>query len=495
MQSWCKVLPLLAGSALAAVTYPPIPEDLTTPTQQRIAIHDATSVSVGWNTYAKLNQSCVHYGTSETNLNAQACSTTYSTYSSSRTYSNTVYLTNLTPATTYYYKIESTNSSTNHFLSPRAPGDKTPFNLNVVIDLGVYGEDGYTLSSDKSKRSDIPAVDPSLYHTTIHRLATTINDYEVVIHPGDFAYADDWYLRLKNLLHGEEAYQAILEQFYEQLAPISARKPYMAGPGNHEAACTEIPFTSGLCPESQRNFTAFIDKFAHTLPSAFASSSSNTTAKALAQKAQTLANPPFWYSFEYGSAHIVMFDTETDFPDAPDGPDGSAKLNAGPFGRDNQQIDFLNADLASVDRSVTPWVIVAGHRPWYTTGSKPCDVCQTAFEDIFYKYGVDLAVLGHVHNSQRFYPVYKGTADPKGMSDPAAPMYIVAGGAGNIEGTSSVGSKPEYTAFAYDEDYSYSTLRVLNETHLQVDFIRSSTGEVLDSSVLFKRHEVDFVVQ
>jgi acid phosphatase len=74
-------------------------------------------------------------------------------------------------------------------------------------------------------------------------------------------------------------------------------------------------------------------------------------------------------------------------------------------------------------------------------------------------------------------------------------MYIVAGGAGNIEGLSSVGSKPAYTAFAYDGDYSYATVRFLNRTSLQVDFIRSNTGEVLDSSTLYKSHKTRFVVQ
>ena len=58
-----------------------------------------------------------------------------------------------------------------------------------------------------------------------------------------------------------------------------------------------------------------------------------------------------------------MFNTETDFEDAPDGP--GTTLNSGPFGYTGQQNDFLEADLASVDRDITPWVIVAGHRPWY----------------------------------------------------------------------------------------------------------------------------------
>lgn len=34
-----KSLPLLAASALASVNYPPIPKDLTTPVQQRLAVY------------------------------------------------------------------------------------------------------------------------------------------------------------------------------------------------------------------------------------------------------------------------------------------------------------------------------------------------------------------------------------------------------------------------------------------------------------------------
>jgi phosphodiesterase/alkaline phosphatase D-like protein len=166
------------------------------------------------------------------------------TYPTSRTYSNSVTLTGLTPATTYYYKITSTNSSTEHFLSPRTPGDKTPFTINAIIDLGVYGADGFTIQGDATKRDTIPHIDPSLNHTTIDRLARTVDDYEFVIHPGDLAYADDWIERGKNLLDGKNAFEAILEQFYNQLAPIAGRKPYMASPGNHEVAC-EVSFS---CP-------------------------------------------------------------------------------------------------------------------------------------------------------------------------------------------------------------------------------------------------------
>ncbi|KAK3314857.1 Metallo-dependent phosphatase-like protein [Apodospora peruviana] len=491
-----KSLPFLAAYAAAAATYPVKPADLTTPVQQRLAINGPNTVTIGWNTYQQLTQPCVQYGTSAAALDLQACSSSSVTYPTSRTWSNVVTLSNLKPATKYYYKIVSTNSTADHFLSPRTAGDKSPFQINAVIDLGVYGKDGYTIDMDKRKRDEIPFVDPALNHSTIGRLATTINDYELILHPGDIGYADDWILKLHNWLDGKDGYQAITEQFFSQLAPISGRKPYMASPGNHEAVCQEIPLTSGLCPDGQKNFTDFINRFGRTMPTAFASTSSDTSAKVAANTARRLANPPFWYSFEYGMAHFVMIDTETDFPQAPDQPGGSAGLDAGPFGTSpNQQLDFLAADLASVDRTVTPWVVVAGHRPWYSTGTSTCGPCQKAFEPLLYKYGVDLAVFGHVHNSQRFAPSVNGTADPAGLQNPKAPMYIVAGGAGNIEGLSSVGKNVSTNRFAYADEFSYATLSFLDEQRLKVEFVRSDNGQVLDSSVLFKKHDQQFVVQ
>lgn len=145
-----------------------------------------TAMSIGWNTYEELSGTyCVSYGTSSSSLTSQACSEGSTTYATSRTYGNEVTMTGLQPATTYYYKIPSTNSSVEHFLSPRTAGDTTAYNMDVVIDLGIYGADGFTTT----KRDTIPQVQPELNHTTIGALARTVDSYEFVIHPGDFAYA------------------------------------------------------------------------------------------------------------------------------------------------------------------------------------------------------------------------------------------------------------------------------------------------------------------
>ncbi|ROV94387.1 hypothetical protein VSDG_05876 [Cytospora chrysosperma] len=492
-------LPLVVALVLAGANYPLIPSDLTTPVQTRLAISGANSISVGWNTYEQLDSPCVKYGTASSRLNQESCSNISVTYNTSRTWSNTVILSGLTAGTTYYYEIVSTNSTVESFMSPRAPGDKTPFTTSVVIDLGVYGADGFTIKGDMSKRDTIPTVDPSLNHTTIARLADTFNDYEWVLHPGDFGYADDWYLSPSNAADGTNAYEAILEEFFNQLSPISSRKAYMASPGNHEADCEELGTMTieAICPEGQKNFTDFRVRFGQNMPTAFSSTSSNNAAKVNANKAKKLANPPFWYSFEYGMVHVTMIDTETDFTDAPDQPYGSSGLDGGNFGYTGQQVEFFEADLASVDRTVTPWLVVAGHRPWYATGGRTniCSACQTAFEPLMYKYGVDIGVFGHVHNSQRFAPVNNSVIDSADMDDPKSPMYIIAGGAGNIEGATPVGSNITSNRFAYADTFSYATLTFADENNLEINFINSETGEILDTSTLYKSHTEQFVVQ
>jgi acid phosphatase len=189
-----------------------------------------------------------------------------------------------------------------------------------------------------------------------------------------------------------------------------------------------------------------------------------------------------------------MINTETDFFNAPD-THGSYDLDVGPFGSKRQQLDWLNADLASVDRSVTPWLIVAGHRPWYSTGGSDnqCFACQNAFEATIYKYGADLVLFGHVHNSQRFTPMYNNETDPAGLDNPQYPMYIIAGGAGNIEGLLPVGKNLTGNQFAYAKSQSYARLECMSRHELGVKFFKSDGNDLLDSSVLYKKHDVDFV--
>ena len=69
----------------------------------------------------------------------------------------------------------------------------------------------------------------------------------------------------------------------------------------------------------------------------------------------------------------------------------------------SSQYAFLDKDLASVNRSVTPWVVLAGHRPSYYIQSSGCVGPDTSdnfcagsvdVEPLLMKHKVDLALWG-----------------------------------------------------------------------------------------------------
>lgn len=192
--------------------------------------------------------------------------------------------------------------------------------------------------------------------------------------------------------------------------------------------------------------------------------------------------------------HFVHVDTETDLGHgfiSPDEPGGSEQEDSGPFGLMNQQTDWLAADLASVDRSKTPWVIVAGHRPWYVNyqnkSSAVCWECKDVFEPLFLNYSVDLVLSGHVHAYQRNAPMYNDQPDPAELNNPAFPWYITNGAAGHYDGLDML-TRPftNYTRYATDAVYGWSRLTFHNATHMTQDFVASGNGSVLDSATLYK---------
>lgn len=124
-----------------------------------------------------------------------------------------------------------------------------------------------------------------------------------------------------------------------------------------------------------------------------------------------------WYSFDYGLAHFISLDGETDFANSPEFPfardlsgnetrpkeNETAVTDSGPFGKvgnytDNksyEQYQWLVKDLASINRTKTPWVLAMTHRPMYSSQVSPYQMdVRAAFEDILLKNGVDVYFSG-----------------------------------------------------------------------------------------------------
>jgi acid phosphatase len=281
-------------------------------------------------------------------------------------------------------------------------------------------------------------------------------------HGGDISYADDWYSGIlpcedswpvcyngtsttlpggvvtdeykKALPKGEVPnqggpqggdmsvlYESNWDLWQQWLGSVTTKIPYMVLPGNHEAACAEFDgpgnvltaylnedksnstaakeaLTYYSCPPSQRNFTAYQHRF--RMPGAETGGVGN-----------------FWYSFDYGLAHFVSMDGETDYANSPEwsfaeelsGNETHPKesetylTDSGPFGRvgnvkdtkSYEQYQWLKKDLASVDRKKTPWVIVMSHRPMYSSAySSYQKNIRAAFEGLMLEHGVDAYLSG-----------------------------------------------------------------------------------------------------
>ncbi|KAL6978794.1 Purple acid phosphatase 15 [Sarracenia purpurea var. burkii] len=120
----------------------------------------------------------------------------------------------------------------------------------------------------------------------------------------------------------------------------------------------------------------------------------------------------FYYSFNAGGIHFIMLGAYI------------------AYDKTAAQYKWLERDLANVDRSKTPWLVVAWHPPWYSSYKahyREVECMRLAMEDLLYSYGVDIVFNGHVHAYERSNRVYNYTLDPCG------PVYIAVGDGGNRE--------------------------------------------------------------
>ena len=106
---------------------------------------------------------------------------------------------------------------------------------------------------------------------------------------------------------------------------------------------------------------------------------------------------------------------------------------------------WLRADLASVDRAKTPWVVAVAHYPVFCSGcltGTPAGM-PSALQPLFLRHGVDLFAAGHWHYYESLWPTV--APQPFGLpntsmtppmpvqrnfENPRAPVYVTAGGGG-----------------------------------------------------------------
>ncbi|KAB2631554.1 purple acid phosphatase 22-like [Pyrus ussuriensis x Pyrus communis] len=229
-------------------------------------------------------------------------------------------------------------------------------------------------------------------------------DYDVLLLPGDLSYAD--------------TQQPLWDSFGRIVEPYASKRPWMVTEGNHEIESIPIINPTG--------FKAYNARW--PMPYQESGSTSN-----------------LYYSFEVAGTHVIMLGSYADFDVKSD------------------QYKWLQADLAKIDRKVTPWIVVLLHAPWYNSNNAhkgEGESMRKAMEELLYNARVDVVFAGHVHAYERFTRVYNNKADPCG------PVYMTIGDGGNREGLALKFENPASPLSLYREpSFGHGRLRVLNETH------------------------------
>ncbi|MFB9326719.1 purple acid phosphatase family protein [Paenibacillus aurantiacus] len=206
----------------------------------------------------------------------------------------------------------------------------------------------------------VSEADFKLWGNTLSRAFDVFPDSRFIVHNGDFTENPK----------DENAWRA----FFASAGGILPSVPLMPVAGNHD--------------EVEGNAEQFVSHF-NTPSNGAAGSIPGTT-----------------YSFDFGSAHIVVLNTESNL---------------------KGQVDWLRKDLAFTDK---PWKIVALHRgPYGGNSYKKLD----KWVDVFDQFQVDLVLQGHNHEYSRSYPLRGGKTVGNGDSpvqNREGTVYVVANTAG-----------------------------------------------------------------
>lgn len=127
-------------------------------------------------------------------------------------------------------------------------------------------------------------------------------------------------------------------------------------------------------------------------------------------------------------------------------------------------------------------------------------------EKVFYEYGVDLVVSGHVHNYERMFDIAPNEnknltmcgKTTRSTHNPPATTYIQTGAAGNIELLADSNKKTLNKSAYRSPTYGFSKMKIYNDTHLFWQQLRTDNrfpdnenGKVIDETWIV---QVNFII-
>lgn len=365
----------LDNPVLLAVSEPVEFSNYHLPMQLHLAYtDDPTQMVVQWTTQQNMFPS-LQFGTSANKLDNTVMRVNSSTYKASDLcgapasaegwrapgFLHQALLTGLTPNTEYFYTVgdESSFSKSDvlSFFTAPVPSPETEVDFIIFGDLGQVETDGSNEATEMvGSIQTTVAMQVDFAEGVIAK-----NRSAAVFHIGDISYA--------------RGYATLWEQFFYQISNMSGSIPWMTCDGNHERDWLNSGSLFTGRDSGGECGVAYERRF--RMPT---SSLDNT-----------------WWSLNYGPVHFVVLSTEH------------------AFAVGTPQYEWVAADLAAVNRSQTPFVVLTGHRPMYIDstfggpGGSDLGVAtdlRTAYEPLMQKYQVDVAFWGSVEIGMDRAPSY-----------------------------------------------------------------------------------------
>lgn len=183
-----------------------------------------------------------------------------------------------------------------------------------------------------------------------------------------------------------------------------------------------------------------------------------------------------FYSYQYGLVHVIVLNSYT-------------YSTVG-----SEQYKWLEEELrVNLDRTITPWLMVVFHAPFYTSFEGHVDEVQSrnmkhSMESLFVQYGVNWVISGHDHAYLRTHPLKYGHMTPN------APVYLTVGAGGNREGhpAAYLPLQP-WVARRTMVDWGFGQFWIPNATHAHFSWNPDSFEDVRDD-VWFVNPHIDVSV-
>lgn len=261
--------------------------------------------------------------------------------------------------------------------------------------------------------------------------ATATQGVQMVLCAGDLAYA--------NACEGKAKPCSTWDAFQRLVEPVAGVVPFHINIGNHELQ----DIGDGIPASSARYRYRGMPSLGR-------------------------ADDALYYSFNAGPIHIINI----------------CSFFPGGWGAQSAQNAWVDADLAAIDRAVTPWVMVMVHAPMYNSNSQhqmDGENSRKAYEAKFQAAGVTAVFAGHVHAYQRTYPV----VDNGQVVEAGSGISHFTLGDGGASLYKNWIETPDWSAY-FTSEWGHAEVTVFNKTTAILQWHRNADNEdvVYDEVVL-----------